>query len=148
VTLSVRLARRPIPFAAVGSRLTRGGGGGIVVFAGVVRPDRVGSARVVALDYEVDPVPARRALERLERTARRRFGATEVRLVHRLGRVRVGEIAVLVAVACPHRAKAFDAAEWLIDQLKATVPIWKEVRARRAHRPRRPRARSGGRSAG
>ena len=119
-----------------------------MTFAGIVRPDRHGPRRVVALEYEVDLAPARRALARLERLARRRFGATDVLLEHRLGRVRVGEVAVIVAVACPHRAKAFAAARWLIDELKATVPIWKEERARRVRRPRRPRARSGGRSAG
>jgi molybdopterin synthase catalytic subunit len=55
-----------------------------------------------------------------------KFGVRDVALVHRLGRLRVGETSVLVAVASAHRGAAFDACRWLIDTLKKTVPIWKK----------------------
>jgi molybdopterin synthase catalytic subunit len=144
----VRLTRRPLSVAAVERHLGTAESGGVVVFAGRVRPDRRGGRRVLALDYEVDLVPALARLHGIEREAGRRFGARSVVLWHRLGRVPVGEIAVVVAATCRHRAEAFDAARYLIDELKATVPIWKLERERPARRPRRRRGRPAGRSAG
>jgi molybdopterin synthase catalytic subunit len=118
--------------------------GGVVLFAGRVRPDPVEGGRVEALDYEAHAAPARAQLRALERTARRRFGARRVVLWHRVGRVRVGEVSVLVGAACGHRAAAFEATRFLIEELKRSVPIWKTVRARRGRRPpRRPRPRAG-----
>jgi len=145
----VRLGPAPILLASV-DRLLRAGpdDGGVVVFAGRVRPDPRRGRRVVALDYEVDRTPALERLRAIERTARRRFGARKVLLWHRTGRVRVGETAVVVGAACRHRAEAFVAARYLIDELKASVPIWKEERARPARRPPRPPRRPGARSAG
>lgn len=132
----VRLTRRRLTVAAAEAWLASRPGGGVVVFAGRVRPDRRGASRVVALDYEVDLVPARDRLHAIEAEARRRFDASGVVLWHRLGRVHVGEVAVVAGACCAHRAEAFRAARYLIDQLKATVPIWKEERGRSV-RPRR-----------
>ena len=87
-------------------------------------------------------------LERLARTARRRFGAERVVLWHRTGRVAVDEASVIVGAAGGHRAAAFATARFLIEELKRSVPIWKTERARR-ERPRRRRpSRRGGRSTG
>jgi len=116
--------------------------GGVVVFLGRVRPDRTGKGRVTALEYEAHRELALSALRGLERTARRRFGAEKVVLWHRLGAVPVGEPSVVVGVATGHRAAAFRAARFLIERLKAEVPIWKLERARPV---RRPRLRPGGR---
>jgi len=146
--VTVRLTRRPISLARAEAALVGRPGGGLVLFAGRVRPDRRGGATVVALEYEVDRVPALARLRAIERTAVRRFGATGVVLWHRLGRVRAGEIAVVAGACCGHRDRAFAAARYLIDELKATVPIWKQERARRARRPRRRLRRRGGRTAG
>ncbi len=112
-----------------------------MVFAGRVRPDPTPAGRVTALDYEAHTAPALRALAALEIEARRRFGAGATIAWHRVGRVRVGEVAVIVGAACGHRREAFAATRFLIDRLKATVPVWKEVRARPARRPRPRRAR-------
>ena len=144
----VRLTRRRLTVAAAERWLTARPGGGVVVFAGRVRPDRRGTSKVVALDYEADRVPALAQLRAIERTARQRFGARGLLLWHRLGRVRAGELAVVVGASCTHRAEAFEAARYLIDELKSTVPIWKEGRGSPARRPPRRRARPGGRSAG
>jgi molybdopterin synthase catalytic subunit len=65
-------------------------------------------------------------MQRLSQEALERFAVRDVRLVHRLGRLQVGETSVLVAVASAHRAAAFEACRWLIDTLKKTVPIWKK----------------------
>ncbi len=144
----VRLSRRSLSLAAVERRLRTARSGGVVLFAGRVRPDRADGCTTVALLYEADRAPALDRLRALETEARRRFGARDVVLYHRLGRVRVGEVSVVVAAACAHRAQAFDAARYLIDELKATVPIWKEERARPARRPPRRPGRRPGRSAG
>ena len=146
--MAARLTRRPLSLAAAEARLAARAGGGVVVFAGRVRPDPRRGSRVVALDYEVHPAPARAQLQAIEREARRRFGAVEVVLWHRLGRVPVGEISVVTGAACAHRAEAFAAARYLIDRLKETVPIWKEERRRRGRPPRRRPSRRTGPSAG
>jgi molybdopterin synthase catalytic subunit len=65
-------------------------------------------------------------MEEIATDARRRFGASDVRIVHRLGRLEIGEVSVAVAAASPHRAEAFAACRHAIDTLKARVPIWKK----------------------
>jgi len=146
--MGVRLTRRPLLIAAAMKDLRGRHLGGVVLFAGRVRPDRSKDGRVTALDYEAHPAVARRELDRIERTARRRFAADRVVLWHRLGRVRVGEVSVIVGAACGHRGAAFDAARYLIEELKVTVPIWKTERGRPARRPRRRPSLPPGRSAG
>jgi molybdopterin synthase catalytic subunit len=98
-----------------------GGGGAVVV--GVVR-DRGHGDGVEALDYEAHPA----ALEAMVRTCRavaERTDAVRVAAVHRVGALRVGDLAVVVAASAPHRAQAFDACRDLIDTLKTETPIWK-----------------------
>ncbi len=143
--MSVRLGPRALSLARAYAELTGPGLGGIVLFAGRVRPDRVAGARVRALDYEVDRTVALERLRAIETTARRRFGAERTVLWHRSGSVAAGEVAVIVGAACAHRDPAFRAARYLIEELKRSVPIWKEVLApparRRRRRPARPAAR-------
>jgi molybdopterin synthase catalytic subunit len=146
--VSVRLTSNRLSVAAAFRELERAGVGGIAVFAGRVRPDRRSGSRVVALDYETHEGPAMDGLRALERTARTRFGLAGAVLWHRVGRVRVGEVSVIVGAASGHRAPAFRAARFLIDRLKETVPIWKTERAggatrrsRRSGRQSRPLAR-------
>jgi molybdopterin synthase catalytic subunit len=136
--VSARLSARPLSVPAAFRELGDPRLGGVVIFAGRVRADPTPSGRVVALVYETHRAPALRALSELEAEVRGRFGAGRTVAWHRVGRVKVGEVAVIVGAACGHRKKAFAAASFLIDRLKRTVPVWKEVRARRA-RPRRPR---------
>jgi len=145
---SVRLTTRPLPLSTALRELDAPHLGGVAVFVGRVRPDRTKEGPVVALVYEADRGPALRALARLEREARRRFGAGRTVAWHRVGRVRVGEAAVLVGAACGHRAQAFAATQFLIDELKRTVPVWKEARARPARRPPRRPSRRPARSTG
>ncbi len=141
--MSVRLSSSPLSVVRAHRELERPGLGGLVLFSGRVRPDRTGDGRVRALDYEVDRPVALRELAALERRARARFGARATGLWHRTGLVKVGEIAVIVGAACPHRTEAFAAARYLIEEVKRAVPIWKEVRVRPVRRPR-PRPRPAG----
>lgn len=99
--------------------------GGVVTFEGVVRDNSHGK-RVRYLEYEVYPDMAEAELAKIAATLAERWGAARVALVHRVGRLEIGECSVVVVVACPHRAEAFDACRFAIDTLKATVPIWKK----------------------
>src|SRR4051812_25312536 len=98
--------------------------GAIVLFLGTTREFTAGR-QTVALSYEAYEEMARRRLAELEAEARRRWPVIECIIVHRLGVVPPAESSVAIAVSTPHRADAFAAGEWLIDSLKADVPIWK-----------------------
>jgi len=99
--------------------------GAAVVFDGVVRNHTRGR-KTLYLDYEAYEEMALKQMEALAEQAIAQFGVREVRLVHRLGRLEIGETSVLIVVASAHRAAAFDACRWVIDTLKRTVPIWKK----------------------
>ena len=99
--------------------------GAIVVFDGVVRNHSRGRQSLY-LDYEAYEEMALKELRRLAEEAKAKFPIRNVALVHRLGRLQIGESSVLIAVYAGHRAAAFDACRWLIDTLKRIVPIWKK----------------------
>jgi molybdopterin synthase catalytic subunit len=99
--------------------------GAALFFEGVVRNHTRGR-RTLYLDYEAYESMALNEMERLTQAALERFQVRDVRLVHRLGRLEIGETSVAIAVASAHRAAAFEACRWLIDTLKKTVPIWKK----------------------
>ena len=99
-----------------------------MLFVGTTR-QWTGPVETVFLDYDCYPEMAREMLEKLEAEARRRWELVEVAVVHRLGRVEVGQASVAVAVGAAHRDAAFQAARWLIDELKSQVPIWKREHA-------------------
>jgi len=99
--------------------------GAAVVFEGVVRNYTRGR-RTLYLDYEAYEEMALKQMETLAKQAVSQFAVRDVALVHRLGRLQVGEISVAIVVACAHRSAAFEACRWLIDTLKRTVPIWKK----------------------
>ena len=121
----VRLTRDPIDHAALTDAVRRPGCGAVVTFLGTVR-DLTGDEVTVALEYEAYPPMAERQMGGIEADLRARWPVGEVALVHRLGRLEVGEISVAVAVSAPHRADAFDACRHAIDRLKDVVPIWKK----------------------
>jgi MoaE-MoaD fusion protein len=107
------------------SRLKREEDGAAVIFEGVVRNQTHGR-KTLYLDYEAYEVMALEQMESLADQAVQRFQIRDVAIVHRLGRLEIGEISVLIAVASAHRAAAFDACRWIIDTLKRTVPVWKK----------------------
>ena len=123
---AVRLAElreTPLSVDEVLAAVSDSGAGGIALFAGTVRDTDHGRA-VTGLGYSAHPsAPAE--LRRVAEKAAASFGASAVAAVHRVGDLVVGDLAVVVAVACPHRATAFDACRALVDELKHEVPIWK-----------------------
>jgi molybdopterin synthase catalytic subunit len=120
----IALTREPIDAQKLVAAARRGEDGAIVVFDGIVRNHSRGR-KTLYLDYEAYEEMAARCMNELAHEARSRFGVRHVTMVHRLGRLQIGEASVLIAVASEHRAQAFDACRWLIDTLKKTVPIWK-----------------------
>ncbi len=120
---SVRLVREPIELAPL--CVTTPADGALCLFVGVVRAENEGR-RVLRLEYEAYEEMALREMEEIAAETCRRHPVTRLRIVHRLGRLELGETAVVVAVSSPHRAEAFAACRFAIDTLKARVPIWKK----------------------
>ncbi|MGD0271461.1 MAG: molybdenum cofactor biosynthesis protein MoaE [Candidatus Sulfotelmatobacter sp.] len=119
------IVRDAIDTAGVLARIKHGEDGAAVVFEGVVRNQTRGR-RTLYLEYEAYEEMALAEMEKLAEQALKQFAVRDVALVHRLGRLEIGEASVLIVVASAHRAAAFDACRWLIDTLKRTVPIWKK----------------------
>jgi molybdopterin synthase catalytic subunit len=119
----VRLVREPIDVASLTARAA--GDGAVALFFGVVRNENRGR-EVLRLEYEAYEEMALPLMEEIAAETARRFPVTDVRIVHRLGRLEIGEASVAVAVSSPHRAEAFSACRFAIDTLKAQVPIWKK----------------------
>jgi molybdopterin synthase catalytic subunit len=109
----------------VASRQTPAGMGAVACFSGVVRGSE-GGEPIRALDYEAFPQMAEHQFHRLFDEIERRWPVASVRLVHRVGVVPAGEPSLWVEVITPHRAEAFAACQWLIDEMKRAVPIWKK----------------------
>jgi molybdopterin synthase catalytic subunit len=120
---SVQLVRTAIDLAALAG--VSPADGALCLFVGVVRNENRGR-EVLRLEYEAYEEMALPLMEEIAAETARRFPVTDVRLVHRLGRLAIGEASVAVAVASPHRAEAFAACRFAIDTLKAQVPIWKK----------------------
>lgn len=121
----ISLTRDEIDFAALTESVRSSSSGAVVLFLGTVR-ELTNGRKTSALDYEGYPEMAEIKLRELETQARQKWPLDRVALVHRLGHLELGEVSVAVAVSCPHRHQAFDAARFLIDELKAWVPIWKQ----------------------
>jgi molybdopterin synthase catalytic subunit len=125
VGVSVALTRERIDAAHIVAEAKSGEDGAVVVFDGMVRNYTRGR-RTLHLDYEAYEEMALRQMRELARKARERFSVRQVTMVHRLGRLEIGQTSVLIVVASAHRSAAFEACRWLIDSLKQTVPIWKK----------------------
>jgi molybdopterin synthase catalytic subunit len=123
--LHAAIVRSPIDTEAVLQGIKQPSDGAAVVFEGVARDNTLGR-RTLYLDYEAYEEMALKQMEALAGQALAQFQVRDVALVHRLGRLEIGETSVLIVVASAHRAAAFEACRWLIDTLKRTVPIWKK----------------------
>lgn len=122
---SVAIVRERIDTLKVAERIKRPEDGAAIVFEGIVR-DNTRGCKTLYLDYEAYEEMALRQMEDLASQAIAQFKVRDVAIVHRLGRLEVGETSVLIVVASAHRGPAYDASRWLIDTLKRKVPIWKK----------------------
>ncbi len=123
--MRIEILRTPLPVAEVMAELRAGPDGAVCVFDGIVRNNTKGR-ETLHLDYEAYHDMALGQMHQLAVDAIQKFSIRDVALLHRLGRLVVGETSVLVVVASAHRGAAFDACRWLIDTLKQQVPIWKK----------------------
>ncbi|HYS72923.1 MAG TPA: molybdenum cofactor biosynthesis protein MoaE [Thermoplasmata archaeon] len=134
----IAIQRSRIDVASVVDGVRRDDAGAVVVFLGSVRAD----AGVRALEYEVYVPMAEKAFAALVEGAKSKFEVLEMSIVHRVGRVPVGEDSVVIACSAAHRGAAFAACSWAMDEVKRIVPIWKTESERGPDRPR-PRRRLG-----
>ena len=123
-SLVIALTREPIDAPRLVASAKAGEDGAVVVFDGIVRNNSRGR-QTLHLDYEAYEEMALRQMSELATQAVDRFGVRHITILHRLGRLAVGETSVLIVVASAHRAQAYEASRFLIDTLKKTVPIWK-----------------------
>jgi molybdopterin synthase catalytic subunit len=123
--MRVEILDQVLPSAEVIDQIKAGPDGAVCVFDGIVRNNTRGR-ETLYLDYEAYREMALAQMNQLAAQAVERFGVRDVALLHRLGRLRVGETSVLIVVASAHRGAAFEACRWLIDTLKKQVPIWKK----------------------
>ena len=124
-----RISRKPIdPTKALESVMDEDAGG-IVLFVGTIRNQTKGK-EVKGLEYEVYRPMAELQIARLEEEIRKRWPVKSIRLIHREGRLKVGEVSVVVAVSAMHREEAFEAARYAIDRIKESFPIWKREKFR------------------
>lgn len=119
------LVRAPIHSEEIVAQMRAPEDGAVVVFDGIVR-NQSGGRQTLYLDYEAYEPMALKKLREISAEARRKYLIHRIALVHRLGRLEIGETSVLVVVSSPHRRAAFDACRFAIDAVKRTVPIWKK----------------------
>lgn len=120
-----RLVRKPIETHEIVEALKAPEDGALVVFDGFVR-DNFKGQKTLYLEYEAYEAMAWAKIRQIGAEMRQKFSVRQIAIVHRLGRLEIGETSVLIVVASAHRAAAFDACRYAIDTLKRTVPIWKK----------------------
>jgi molybdopterin synthase catalytic subunit len=125
--MGYRVTDQPLNLSELLAETEDSGSGALVVFVGTVR-DHNGGKPVEAVTYEAYIPLAEKVLEELEREVLKRFDVRACRIQHRVGTLRLGEPSVAIVVRAAHRAEAFEGAHYAIDELKRTVPIWKEER--------------------
>lgn len=124
-TTHCEIVRERISIEEIAQAVRAGEDGAVIVFEGVVRNNTRGR-RTLYLDYEAYVPMAMRELETLAEQALREFKIRDLRIVHRIGRIEIGETSVAIVVASAHRAAAFEACRFAIDTLKKKVPVWKK----------------------
>ncbi len=119
-----RVSRNPIDPAEVLRRVGESEDGAVLLFLGVVRNHADGRS-VSGMEYEAYEEMAGEVLAEIAAEAAERLGTDRVAVVHRWGALRVGEVSVAVAVSSPHRAEAYDASRYVIEEIKRRLPVWK-----------------------
>lgn len=121
-----QLTTEPINIEKVARRVRSPDCGATVTLDGYAREYTKGKPRTLYLIYEAYETMALREMKRICQEARRLFDIAHIGIVHRTGKLEIGETSVVISVAAPHRRAAFEACEWLIKELKRTVPVWKK----------------------
>jgi molybdopterin synthase catalytic subunit len=121
----IELTNKPISAQTVIDKVKKNADGAVVTFVGTVRDNAEGK-RVLYLEYEVYPEMAEKKLTEICTEIHNRWKINDIGIVHRTGRLEIGEAAVVIAVGSAHRLEAFQACQYAIDRIKEIVPIWKK----------------------
>jgi molybdopterin synthase catalytic subunit len=121
----IQLTREPLDRNVLIAAVSHASVGGIAIFEGVVR-DHARGKQIRYLEYDAYPEMAEQQIRVIVDEAQKRWDVEHVAVAHRFGRLEIGEASVIIVVATPHRAEAFEACRYIIDTLKTTVPIWKK----------------------
>jgi molybdopterin synthase catalytic subunit len=123
----IELRAEPVDVGRIVVAVGDGDAGGVVIFLGTTRRDAGERGQTLAaLDYQAYETMALEQMRQLAAEARRRWPIRRAAIVHRVGRVEIGQPSVVIAVSTPHRAEAFEACRFLIDSLKKEVSVWKK----------------------
>ena len=121
----IEISNGPLDPESITARVRQHSNGAVVTFLGTTR-DSTDGRRVLHLEYEAYRPMTDRKLEEVRDEIRDRWGIEDVAIAHRLGRLKIGDISLVVAVSSPHRADAFAACKYAVDRIKQVVPIWKK----------------------
>ena len=121
----LKLTHEPLSIDAVFELVADPGAGGVVLFIGTVREQTDGKS-VTALEYESFKPMAEKQIEEIEKQINAKWDVRKICVVHRLGRLLVGDKSIIIGVSAPHRREAFEASRYMIEQIKKDVPIWKK----------------------
>ena len=125
VVKNAYISRKPIDMNALYKRVAFPGAGAILIFAGVVRDNSQGKS-VDHLEYEAYPAMAEESMRQIIEEIHARWAGVRAALAHRIGKLKIGEASLLIAVAAPHRPEAYTASRYAIERVKAIVPVWKK----------------------
>ncbi len=121
----IEITDRPLAPEEITQKVRRDTNGGVVTFLGTTRLYNEGR-KVEYLEYEAYRPMADKKLEEISEEIKKKWGLEDVAISHRLGRLKIGEISLVVAIASPHRKKAFEACQYAVDRIKEIAPIWKK----------------------
>jgi len=121
----IEITESPINPESITSQVTRDTNGGVVTFLGTTRLYTEGRV-VLHLEYEVYQPMAEKKIREIAGEVKERWGIEDMAVAHRVGRLEIGEISLVVAVASPHRIEAFEACHYAVDRIKEIAPIWKK----------------------
>jgi molybdopterin synthase catalytic subunit len=121
----IEITSKPVSVQSVIDKVRKNSQGAVVTFVGTVRDNSEGKA-VLYLEYEAYTEMAEKKIKEITSEINDRWGIKDVGVVHRVGRIELGEIVVVIAVGSGHRSEAFEACKYAIDRIKEIVPIWKK----------------------
>ncbi|MGK7396593.1 MAG: molybdenum cofactor biosynthesis protein MoaE [Candidatus Cyclobacteriaceae bacterium M3_2C_046] len=121
----IKIEEKPLDVEKVLASVSSPKAGAVNLFLGTVR-QFTGSNQVIQLEYEAYDAMAVKEIEKIVETSKSLWPVQQASVIHRKGILQVGEVAVAIAVSCPHRQASFEACQYIIDKIKETVPIWKK----------------------
>jgi molybdopterin synthase catalytic subunit len=122
--MKLEIVSEPIDPRALELAVAHASCGAVLTFIGLVRDNHAGR-QVTGLDYQAYPAMCQRVAGSIGREIHERWSGARVALTHRVGSLSIGEASIVIAVAAPHRAEAYEASRYCIDRVKALLPVWK-----------------------